>query len=167
MAIFLDNILRLLVMKMPTQQKTASSSEVTWYLCKVGVIESEKEWHKPWIQIRMSSSSPSDNRNFVTLTSSSGDGGGLSKGQRISPMQRPSKTEVFNRRSHSSESRSVTSSEKKRLTLQKNRLSGKQTSSIHCDDDHYLRGLKKTFISRASSLEEQQALFLTIFQELA
>ena len=162
MAIFLDNILRLLVMKMPTQQKTASSSEVTWYLCKVGVIESEKEWHKPWIQIRMSSSSPSDNRNFVTLTSSSG---GLSKGQRVSPMQRPSKTEVFNRRSHSSESR-TSSDNKKRLTLQQNRLSGKQTSSIHCDDDHYLRGLKKTFISRASSLEEQQALFLSIFQEL-
>ena len=161
MAIFLDNILRLLVMKMPTQQKTASSSEVTWYLCKVGVIESEKEWHKPWIQIRMSSSSPSDNRNFVTLTSSSG---GLSKGQRVSPMQRPSKTEVFNRRSHSSESR-TSSDNKKRLTLQQNRLSDKQTSSIHCDDDHYLRGLKKTFISRASSLEEQQALFLSIFQE--
>ena len=59
----------------------------------------------------MSSSSPSDNRNFVTLTSSSGDGGGLSKGQRVSPMQRPSKTEVFNRRSHSSESRSITSSD--------------------------------------------------------
>ena len=127
-------------------------------LCKVGVIESEKEWHKPWIQIRMSSSSPSDNRNFVTLTSSSG---GLSKGQRVSPMQRPSKTEVFNRRSHSSESR-TSSDNKKRLTLQQNRLSGKQTS-IHCDDDHYLRGLKKTFISRASSLEEQQALFLSIF----
>ena len=129
-------------------------------LCKVGVIESEKEWHKPWIQIRMSSSSPSsDNRNFVTLTSSSG---GLSKGQRVSPMQRPSKTEVFNRRSHSSESR-TSSENKKRLTLQQNRLSGKQTSSIHCDDDHYLRGLKKTFISRASSLEEQQALFLSTF----
>ena len=103
-----------------------------------------------------------DNRNFVTLTSSSG---GLSKGQRVSPMQRPSKTEVFNRRSHSSESR-TSSDNKKRLTLQQNRLSDKQTSSIHCDDDHYLRGLKKTFISRASSLEEQQALFLSIFQEL-